>query len=145
MQAACERALARRDRFLAGTRLDSWLYRIMQNLWLDRGRTPRVRREHLDIGTAGDLPGVDGRDETEARILLAQVRERVAALPEDQRLVLALVSVEGLSYREAAERLAVPIGTVMSRLARARRRLFDLLGEAPEEASAEPVALPANG
>ena len=62
----------------------------------------------------------------------------MAALPEDQRLVLALVSVEGLSYREAAERLAVPIGTVMSRLARARRRLFDLLGEAPEEASAGP-------
>jgi RNA polymerase sigma-70 factor (ECF subfamily) len=145
VQAACERALTRRGRFLPGTRLDSWLYRIMQNLWLDRGRTAQARREHLDIGLVGDLPGVDGRDETEARILLAQVRERVAALPEGQRLVLALVSVEGLSYREAAERLAVPIGTVMSRLARARRRLFDLLGEAPEGASADPVALPANG
>ena len=145
MQAACERALTRQDRFLPGTRLDSWLYRIMQNLWLDRGRTAQARREHLDIETVGDLAGVDGRDETEARILLAQVRERVAALPEEQRLVLALVSVEGLSYREAAERLAVPIGTVMSRLARARRRLFDLLGDAPGEAPADPVPLPANG
>ena len=145
VQAACERALTRRDRFLPGTRLDSWLYRIMQNLWLDRGRTAQARREHLDIDTVDDLAGVDGRDETEAWILLAQVRERVAALPEGQRLVLALVSVEGLSYRETAERLAVPIGTVMSRLARARRRLFDLLGEAPERAPASPSPVPANG
>ena len=57
VQAACERALARRDRFLPGTRLDSWLYRIMQNLWLDRGRTPQARREHLDIELGGRPPG----------------------------------------------------------------------------------------
>src|SRR3954451_17040303 len=85
VQAACERALTRRDRFLPGTRLDSWLHRMMQNLWLDRGRTAQARREHLDIDTVGDLAGVDGRDETEARILLAQGREGVGPLPEGRR------------------------------------------------------------
>ena len=142
VQAACERALARADRYAPGTRLDCWLYRVMQNLWIDHIRAVSARREHLDIDTVGDLPGTDGRTETEARLLLARVRERVAALPEGQRLVLALVSVEGLSYREAAERLAVPVGTVMSRLARARRGLFDLLNDAPEETHSP---LPAHG
>lgn len=126
VQSACERALRNRDSFVPGTRLDSWMCRIVQNLWIDRCRSAAARAETVEIDDALDLPGSDGRAVTLSRLALAEVRRRVRELPEEQRLVLALVTLEGLSYREAAERLAVPIGTVMSRLSRARRRLMDL-------------------
>jgi RNA polymerase sigma-70 factor (ECF subfamily) len=126
VQSACERALRSRDSFVPGTRLDSWMCRIVQNLWIDRCRSAAARGETVAIDDALDLPGSDGRAVTLGRLTLAEVRRRVRELPDEQRLVLALVTLEGLSYREAAERLAVPIGTVMSRLSRARRRLMDL-------------------
>ncbi|MEK0084272.1 RNA polymerase sigma factor [Benzoatithermus flavus] len=129
VQSTCERALRRADGFAPGTRLDRWLFKMMQNLWLDRARSAATRHRHVDLDAARDLVGADGSRDGEARVMLARVRARIAALPEQQRLVLALVVAEGLGYREAAERLGVPIGTVMSRLARARRSLFDLVGE----------------
>jgi RNA polymerase sigma-70 factor (ECF subfamily) len=69
----------------------------------------------------------------EQRIDLADVRRKVAALPEDQRSVLLLVSVEGASYKQAAEILEIPIGTVMSRLARARLSLGRALAQFGKE------------
>lgn len=126
VQSACERALRNRDSFVPGTRLDSWMCRIVQNLWIDRCRSAAGRAETVEIDDALDVAGSDGRAVTLSRLTLNEVRRRVRELPEEQRLVLALVTLEGLSYREAAERLAVPIGTVMSRLSRARRRLMDL-------------------
>ena len=70
-----------------------------------------------------------GARAAEARLTLGRVREAMALLPPEQRDVLALVAVEGLSYREAADILGVPIGTVMSRLGRARARLAALIEE----------------
>lgn len=120
VQAACERALSRLDLWQPGTRLDSWMFKIVQNLWFSRAR--RFGRR-VDYGPDNDLDLVRGGDvatETEARLMLGSVNQRIGALPEDQREVLLLVSVDGMSYREAAEILGVPIGTIMSRLARAR-------------------------
>jgi RNA polymerase sigma-70 factor (ECF subfamily) len=77
------------------------------------------------------IPGGDARPELEHRLELAEVRRQVAALPEEQRAVLLLVCVEGASYREAADILRIPIGTVMSRLARARLSLGRAMGERP--------------
>ena len=125
VQAACERALANIGSFAAGTRFDSWMYRIVQNLWIDRCRSRTSRGEHVEIDEAFEIEGGDGRSEMEAKLTLAEVRAAVRTLPEEQRLVLALVTLEGLSYRETAERLSVPIGTVMSRLARAPRKLVE--------------------
>ena len=71
------------------------------------------------------MPGDDGRDIAENRLTLAEVSQGISELPGDQQVLIALVCVEGLSYKEAAEVLQVPIGTVMSRLARARRILFE--------------------
>lgn len=130
VQSTCERALRRAASFEPGTRLDRWLFKMMQNLWLDRGRTAAARRQHVAIEAAYDLAGADGGRDGEARVTLGRVRARIADLPEHQRLVLALVVAEGLGYREAAERLGVPVGTVMSRLARARKSLFDLVDDA---------------
>ena len=130
VQAACERALARLDQFTPGSRLDSWMFRIIETIWIDRmryaGRRPQASAKVIEL-----LP-FDARihEQTEARADLAIVRAEVAKLPAEQRLVLALVAIDGQSYQQAAETLGVPIGTIMSRLSRARRKLIDAL-EAP--------------
>ena len=119
VQAACERALTREHQFQEGTRFDSWMFRIVQTIWIDLVRSRDVRKEE------GDMPEERlGSDEpvrrVEARLALAEVRRAVHSLPPDQRAALLLVTVEGLSYKEAAEVVQVPVGTIMSRLARAR-------------------------
>jgi RNA polymerase sigma-70 factor (ECF subfamily) len=119
VQAACERALARSHQFQAGTRFDSWMFRIVQTIWIDQLRARDVRKEDGDV--AEERLGSDAPvRRVEARIALAEVRLAVDRLPPDQRATLMLVTVEGLSYKEAAAVAGVPVGTIMSRLARAR-------------------------
>jgi RNA polymerase sigma-70 factor, ECF subfamily len=119
VQAACERALARRHQFQEGTRFDSWMFRIVQTIWIDQIRSRDVRKTDGDIGE--DRLGSDEPvRRVEARLTLAEVRRAVDRLTPDQRAALLLVTVEGLSYKEAAEVVDVPVGTIMSRLARAR-------------------------
>jgi RNA polymerase sigma-70 factor, ECF subfamily len=142
-QAACEKALRSLAQFTPGTRLDSWMYRIAQNLWIDRRRSQQVQREQsVEPADLENLATVDAAREMERRLDLADVRREVALLPEDQRAVLLLVSVEGCGYRQAAEILEIPIGTVMSRLARARlalgRALTGTTKELPETARTKP-------
>lgn len=124
VQGAVERALTRLDSWRPETRLDSWLFKITQNLWIDE-----VRRRRTRSGLEGDselgetVAGSDGRHVVGVRRELQAALAAVLTLPDDQRALVALVIVEGLSYREAADILDVPIGTVMSRLARARAAL----------------------
>ena len=119
VQAACERALARQHQFQEGTRFDSWMFRIVQTIWIDQVRSRDVRKEDGDI--AEDRLGSDEPvRRVEARLALAEVRRALDHLPPDQRAALLLVTVEGLSYKEAAEVVQVPVGTIMSRLSRAR-------------------------
>jgi RNA polymerase sigma-70 factor, ECF subfamily len=132
VQETCARALANAEQWQAGTRLDSWMYRIAQNLWFDRMRATKVRGEVVDVDTAVDLVGSDGRDVTESRLTLQVVAKSIAKLPADQQLVIAHVCIDGLSYKDAAEALGIPIGTVMSRLARARRALHEAMSVAGE-------------
>jgi len=120
VQLTCEKALGALSSFTPGTRLDSWLFRIMRNLWIDQHRKARSTVTVDDAAIAETLVGDDGRTITEARMELGAVGDAMADLPEEQRTVLMLVCVEGMRYREVAEMLEVPIGTVMSRLARAR-------------------------
>ena len=126
VQEACERALQRAGQLRDDTRLDAWLYGIMRNRWIDEIRSRRVRR-HDSIEAASDVMGEDGEQVAEARITLERVRRALAGLPADQRAALVLVCVDGLSYKEAAKVLDIPIGTVMSRIARGRRALHALL------------------
>ena len=119
VQAACERALARQHQFQEGTRFDSWMFRIVQTIWIDQVRSRDVRKEGGDV--AEDRLGSDEPvRRVEARLALDEVRRALDRLPPDQRTALLLVTVEGLSYKEAAETVQVPVGTIMSRLARAR-------------------------
>jgi RNA polymerase sigma-70 factor, ECF subfamily len=122
VQAACERALARRHQFQEGTRFDSWMFRIVQTIWIDQVRARDVRKENGDV--AEERLGSDEPvRRVEARLALDEVRRAVHRLSPDQRTALLLVTVEGLSYKEAAEVMQVPVGTIMSRLARARLAL----------------------
>jgi RNA polymerase sigma-70 factor, ECF subfamily len=120
-QAAIEKALLHQASWRPGTRLDSWVYRIAQNTWRDELRAHRRRSEPLDA--AGEIAGEDGRESFHRRLEAQEVSKAFGRLPEEQRLVMALVVLDGMSYQQAADVLDVPIGTVMSRLARARGRL----------------------
>lgn len=127
VQTACEKALARADQFQPGTRFDSWMYRIVQTTFLDSRRRHERRFAQSDDNALAALSDAGtGAARAIDRLLLLRVREAIAELPEDQRAVLALVAIEGLGYREAAKVLDVPVGTVMSRLARARAKLKPL-------------------
>jgi RNA polymerase sigma-70 factor (ECF subfamily) len=124
VQAACERALARLDQFQQGTRLDHWMFRIVKTVTIDRARRRKIRSTvALDEG-AGEI-GFDARihEQTEARLALESVRREIGRLSAEQRELLFLVAIEGMSYQDAATTLEIPIGTVMSRLSRARQRL----------------------
>jgi RNA polymerase sigma-70 factor (ECF subfamily) len=119
VQAACERALARAHQYEEGTRFDSWMFRIVQTIWIDQLRAREVRKEDGDV--AEERLGTDEPvRRIEARLALSEIRLAVENLPPDQRATLMLVTVEGLSYKEAAVVAGVPVGTIMSRLARAR-------------------------
>lgn len=130
VQGALEKALLREGQFQVGSRLDSWMYKIMQNAWIDQKRSAARQRQVLtpmsdDVVAVGE----DGRRDFDAKISLRQVRDAMMQLHPDEKSVLALVSIEGQSYREAAETLGIPIGTVMSRLARARLRLVQAMDD----------------
>lgn len=128
-QMTIERALSARDQWQPGTRLDSWLYRIMRNLWIDTARS-RGRKARLELPPeAGETVGVDPRPGMEAAIDLAKVMAAMSKLPDEQREVVALILIEGFGYREAADMLGLPIGTVSSRLVRGRAALLELVGE----------------
>ena len=128
VQAACERALAAQGSFEPGTRFDAWMFRILRNLWIDQVRRAKTAGPTEDIAERHDISGDTGEREAEARLTLKSVASAIDGLPDEHREVLLLVCVEDLSYKEAAEVLAIPIGTVMSRLARARKNLAEAAG-----------------
>jgi RNA polymerase sigma-70 factor (ECF subfamily) len=128
VQTACERALANATTLEDDGRFDAWMFRIVRNLWFDRLRRQRTRGEEIDVTVRDDLVAVEGEKLPERRDLLRKAAAAIDRLPDDQRELMLLVCVEGLSYRDAADVLELPVGTVMSRLARARRRVADELG-----------------
>lgn len=139
VQNACERVLRRGDQLRDQARVDAWIYGIMRHLWIDEVRTRRVRR-HDDLETAGNVAGADGEQMVEQRMTLDAVRRVLGGMPAEQRSVLLLVCVDGLSYKEAAEVLGTPIGTVMSRLSRGRQELFARMGRQDTSAAPQPIS-----
>lgn len=130
VQLAVERALLHRRQWRPATRLDSWIFRIMKNAWIDEARARKRRAAVLSPEEDGIHVGADGAAAMEQRLQAQAVQRAMALLPEDQRLAVALVLVEGLSYKEAAEVLEVPQGTLTSRLGRGRAALLAGLQEA---------------
>jgi RNA polymerase sigma-70 factor, ECF subfamily len=133
VQRTCVRALERQHQLQPSTSTLSWLYSIAHSVWLNEVRARRIRRR-------GCIQWSDELAETVAdgsvctpdnSVLYQQIVSAVARLPNAQRAVLLLVAVEGMSYRETASALEVPIGTVMSRLARARLTIGKAFGVRP--------------
>ena len=132
VQETCARALAHKDQWQPGTHLNSWIFRIAQNLWFDRRRA-KFRSEPVDIVDV-DIVDIEGVDfpvsgdwsaVTESSLVLADLLKALDQLSPEHRTLIALVCVDGRTYTEAADILSLPVGTVMSRLARSRLALHD--------------------
>jgi RNA polymerase sigma-70 factor (ECF subfamily) len=129
VQIAVERALLKLDQWRSDARLDSWMFKIVRNAWIDELRS-RGRRDKVFLAAeAGENIG-DATLERETELM--SVQSAMARLPEEQRTAVSLVLVEGLAYKEAAEVLDIPMGTLTSRLARGREALQAMLMP-PEE------------
>lgn len=139
LQATCERAIRHIGQWQPGTRLDSWMYRIARNLHLNDLRAKGVRGQHLASIDPVEHGTVDGVRAAEAQMTYEAVRGFVDRLPEEQKTILLLITVEGLSYREVSEMLELPIGTVTSRLARARLALKAFVGGEEPTPTPEPA------
>jgi RNA polymerase sigma-70 factor, ECF subfamily len=122
VQAAYERALSRQGSLAAIEQPGSWMRSVIRNLWIDEKRSSRDRLS-APLENAEHLGTEDTERVLVARSTLARVRTEMAALPEELRLAVMLVCVEGLSYQEAATELDIPMGTLMSRLYRGRMQL----------------------
>ena len=110
-----------------GVELNRWAFTVCRNLWVDEYRARKVRQTvdiDPDLSEAGQ---VDGEKAVHMQMALAEVNRAMQQLPQDQHEVLSMVAVQGLSYKGVAETLGIPVGTVMSRLARARSRLTELM------------------
>jgi RNA polymerase sigma-70 factor (ECF subfamily) len=127
VQLSVERALLRLDQWRPDTALSSWLFGIVRNAWIDETRSRSRRDRVFAPEEAGENVGT-GTSDSHLQILSLQAA--LAQLPQEQREAVGLVLIEGLSYKEAAEVLAVPIGTLTSRLARGREALEKILTEA---------------
>jgi RNA polymerase sigma-70 factor, ECF subfamily len=142
VQRACVRALERQHQLQPGTSTLSWLFSIVHSVWLNEVRAQQTRRRgsiQWSDELADTLADPTASD-PELYTLQRQIIGAVERLPDAQRAVMLLVAVEGLSYREAAEALDVPIGTVMSRLARGRRTIGEqFAARPPGEARASEV------
>jgi RNA polymerase sigma-70 factor (ECF subfamily) len=129
VQTTCERALDRSDQWQEDTRLESWLFRVMQTVWLNEIRSRKVRDRYHgeEQDRLSETVHAAAEGAAESKLMLARVESEMFQLPENERVLLLLICVEGYTYREAAEVARVPIGTVMSRLARARLNLMTRL------------------
>jgi RNA polymerase sigma-70 factor (ECF subfamily) len=123
VQASLVRALERLDQCSSETHLDRWLFRILKTVWINTRRSSILRRAE-SMEDHRDALVSDGVREMEAKIALSEVRAGFERLTPEQREVILLVCVEGYTYSATAELLGVPVGTVMSRLSRARAALM---------------------
>jgi RNA polymerase sigma-70 factor (ECF subfamily) len=134
VQDTLARAWEKRELWRAGSDLRAWLFTIMHNVFVNQRAL--ARRDARNVSLDGDESGGESwqlsvRATQYARVELMEMMQQVGRLPSEQREVLLLAAVEELRYEEIAEVLAIPIGTVMSRLSRARDKLRRMVDEPP--------------
>jgi len=128
VQDTVERALKNLHAWEPGSRLDSWMFRIAKNRFIDTRRSAK-RGKTETIESADEYAALDGERAMQSHLTFQDTAKALQALPVEQRQAVALVLVDGLSYREAADILEIPIGTLTSRIARAREALMTALGD----------------
>ena len=97
-----------------------WAFKVCRNVWIDEYRSRKVRQNATQAA-------VEQQTQHESQALLTQVNSAMHTLPHDQRSILSLVALQGMAYKDVAAILEIPIGTVMSRLSRARNSLLNLV------------------
>ena len=141
VQQSCERALKRFHQLREGTRLDSWMFRILYTRWIDRIRRVNSRESNLKL-YAVRTESIPSATRHGGRIAdMMDLRRSLGAIPDENRAALSLVCIEGLSYAEAAAVLDVPPGTVASRVARARAMLAEQMDKKPARVVSLPPAV----
>jgi RNA polymerase sigma-70 factor (ECF subfamily) len=131
MQDALARALSRSHQFKPGTNMRAWLFTILHNIHVNNVRAKVVRPNEVPVEDHEQRLSTPARQD--GRIELRDMSRAIETLPAEQRQVLLLVGLEGMKYDEVATVLGVPIGTVMSRLSRAREAVRNRLAEGPAE------------
>ena len=126
LQDACAAALQKWNQYDPTQPLDRWLFRIVRNLWVSEIRKRKVRQGEGQV-PAEESPELQVNPDADVKMTVEQVKARVANMDPDLARPLMLVCAEGYSYREVSELLDVPIGTVMSRIHRARQHLMKSL------------------
>lgn len=121
LQSTVERVLSRDVPLQAD--MKKWGFRICKNLWIDQYRAAKVRHRAADGLKLEYGSQLDGEKIAHAKLRLAKAKNLIMSLPDDQRMVMTLIAIDGYSYKEASDILETPIGTVMSRLSRARKSL----------------------
>ncbi|MGD9332756.1 MAG: RNA polymerase sigma factor [Desulfobacterales bacterium] len=123
VQMACERSLQRLGQYRDGTRFDSWLYQVVYTQWIDQLR--RRKRRSAQAEKLKHLQKITGENQASPQQIYAvmDVKDALNHIPDENRAAVILVAVEGHTYAEAASVLGVPVGTVASRVARAREML----------------------
>jgi RNA polymerase sigma-70 factor (ECF subfamily) len=127
VQETIARALQHKDKIIDHTALEIWLFKVMANYWRD---LLRRRKDSIDINDAQLVDPDTPESHTERANLILQVRNAISRLNQEQRQVITLIAIQGYSYEEVARILEIPVGTVMSRICRARQNLKQLLSQA---------------
>jgi len=142
VQETLARAWEKRRLWAAGSDLRAWLFTIMHNVFVNQRALARREKLHVSLddgGPADDVWQIPVRATQYTRVELSELMEHVGRLPTDQREVLLLAAVEELRYEEIAIALQIPIGTVMSRLSRAREKLRNAFADSPAGAGLKVV------
>jgi len=134
LQATLERALSRLSQWQAGSDMRAWLFTIMHNVSVNQHRKQKYHQQMISDQDYDLDQFSTGNHSDQTDSIVSEVEAGLNRLPADQREVLILVGIEELSYRQTAEVLGVPIGTVMSRLNRARQRLREIVFEQEQPA-----------
>lgn len=113
-----------------------WAFKLCRNVWIDEYRANKVRQAATQKPELQEQPEYNQEKQIETSDALQQVNHAMNTLPDEQRTVLSLVAVQGMSYKQVSETLEVPLGTVMSRLSRARTALIGLVGHLSTGATA---------
>ena len=131
LQATVERVLEKG--MPADAHVAKWAYRVCKNAWIEEIRERDVRQKYPQLETDEDNDSPSAEQSASGERELESVNTALSGLPVEQRLALTLVAIDGKTYAEAAEILEVPVGTIMSRIARARRQLVEQRGLVDED------------
>ena len=125
MQETVLRAISKQEKFQPGTNLQAWLFTILRNLFCSACRRTKREVEDADGSYSASLISIPDHED---RIMVKDLAAALAKLPEGQREAILLVGAEGMSYEAAAQALGCAVGTIQSRVNRARNRLAELMG-----------------